>query len=103
MADRKPSDVLKDSISALKALSADMDTEQAMADEANKQITVLGTKVQAAALDAIVSRSQNLETLTQALDAVLAKAGHNDSSESVSKVRGFLAEAKTFIDMPKRG
>ena len=103
MADRKPSDVLKDTIKALKAMSADGDVEQSAADEANKQVAILTTKVQEAALDAIVSRTPNLQTLTQGLEAVLAKAGHNDSSQSVAKVRGLLAEAKTFIDMTKGG
>lgn len=101
MADRTLSEVLKDSIAALEAVSRDMDIEQGVADEANKQVTVLRTQVQANALDNIVSRSEGLKIMTQALECVLTKAGHADSCDSVSKVRGLLAEAKAFVDTTK--
>lgn len=103
MADRKPSVVLKDSIAALEALSADPDADEAAAIEANKQIKVLRTKVQAAAFDNMASRTQSLQMMMAALDAVANKAGGSDSSESIAKVRGLLAEAKNFVDAAKGG
>ncbi len=98
MAGRKPNDVLKDSITALEAVSADMEVQQSVADEANKQIKVLRTQVQANAFDNISSRSEGLKALILVLECVANKAGHKDSCESVAKVRGLLAEAKTFVD-----
>lgn len=101
MADRKPSDVLKDSIAALEALSADPDADEVAATEANKQIKVLRTKVQVAALENMASRTQHLQILMTALEAVSTKADHKDSSQSVSQVRSLLGEAKGYYDTAK--
>lgn len=101
MEDRKPSDVLKDSIAALKAISADVDAEQAVADEANVHIIILGTKLQETALDNMVTRTQSLQTLMGALEAVVLKADHNDTSQGVAKVRCLLGEAKTHYETAK--
>lgn len=101
MADRNPKVVLKEAIAAFKAIRADVDVDQALADEANTQITVLGTKLQETAFDNMDTRTQGLQTLMTALDAVAAKADHKDASQSIVKVRGLLGEAKGYYDTAK--
>lgn len=101
MADNKVTELYKKAIKELQALIADLDVDDATREEADKKIKILRTKIQDAALDAIVARTQNLQGFMNDLQAVIAKAAHGESSTGVAKLKGLVAEAKGLIDLGK--
>lgn len=99
--DKKVSDLYKDAIKQLEALNADPETDDAVRNESNKKILGLRTKVQGTALDNITSRSANLQTFMNDLQAVIAKAGHADVAGQVASFHGLVTQAKGMLDMMK--
>jgi len=101
MADIKVSEIYKSTIKELQAVIANVDTDDATREEADKKLKVYRTKVQDAALDAITARTANLQALMLDMQSIIDKADHAGSSESVAKLRGMISEAKGFIDIGK--
>ena len=101
MADTKASDLYKKAIKELQALIANPDTDDPTREEADKKIKVYRTKIQDAALDALVSRTQNLQAFMSDLQGVMDKANHSGSSDGIGKLKGLVAEAKSLLDLGK--
>jgi len=67
------SDMYRDAIAALEAVSADFKTSDEARDAANAQIEALRAKAQDAALDDIAARTDNLNALAADLSSVFEK------------------------------
>lgn len=67
------SDLYRESIAALEAISADFKTSDEARERANAQIEVLRGKAQDAALEDLASRTDNLNALAANLSSVLEK------------------------------
>lgn len=88
-----PSQLYRDAISALQAVSADFKTDEATRGAANAQIALLRAKLQDAALDAVAARTANLQALSSRLTAVLDRAQNKNVTglQAIAKrVRGAL-------------
>ena len=70
----KPSQLYREAIEALQALSADFGTSEAARGAANAQIAALRPKLQEAALDDMTARTANLKALSARLSGVLGAA-----------------------------
>ncbi|MFA6030736.1 MAG: hypothetical protein WC969_12840 [Elusimicrobiota bacterium] len=99
--EKKVNDLYKEAIEQLTSLSEDPETDDSVRDEANAKIKVMRGKVQAAALDNIITRSANLQAFMSDLNGVIAKAGHSDISGQVASLRGLVMQAKGMMDMMK--
>ncbi|OGS11999.1 MAG: hypothetical protein A2234_05080 [Elusimicrobia bacterium RIFOXYA2_FULL_58_8] len=103
MTERTPVELLKETIAKLEELSADVETEDAVALEANKQITVLRTKLQEAALDSMVSRTPALEKLSLAITTITNSAVHAGIGDKVASLAAIMDEVHGLLDLAKRG
>lgn len=103
MTERTPVELLKEAIVKLEELSADVETDEAVAFEANKQITVLRTKLQEAALDSLVSRTAALERLSLAITTVTNSAVHAGIGDKVASLTAIVDEAQGLLALAKRG
>lgn len=89
----KASQLYQDAIKQLQTVSADFGVDDATRSAANAQIAALRTKIQDAALDAIASRTANLNDLSARLNTVLQKArgGNVTGLQALAKrVRGAI-------------
>lgn len=103
MTQRTLVELLKDTIAQLEALSADVETDEAIALEANKQITVLRTQLQEASLDAMRAGTPVLEKLCLAITTVTDSAAHAGIGDKVASLTAIMGEAQVLLDLAKRG
>ncbi len=92
MAD-KASDLYKDAISKLQAVSADFGASDQTRTAANAQVTALRNKIQDAMLDDLASRTANLQDLSSRLSSVLktAQGGNVSGLQALAqKVKGSI-------------
>ncbi|KAF0125865.1 MAG: hypothetical protein FD189_1286 [Elusimicrobia bacterium] len=93
---RAPRQLYRDAIVQYEQVSGDLDTDDPTRDEANRQITILRTRMQDAAFDSIISREKNLQEFVRGLHAVAEKARHGGSSDSIAGITALIASSLKF-------
>lgn len=85
-------------IAALEKISASLDTDDATAEEANRQIAVLRSKKQDAAFDSIVSRTGDVQTCMDGLQSVIDKAKFGGVGDKINDLTALVAQGRGILD-----
>ena len=83
--------IYEESKAALEAIISDLSVEQAVADEAQRQLEDLGMEFAAAAWDRIEARTANLQAIASKLKLVIEAAGQDSAADALDHVTGITS------------
>lgn len=80
--------IYEESKARLEEIIADLDVEQRVADEAQRQLESLAMEFASIAWDQIDTRSTHLVAIAKKLERVVAAAGHGTAEDALERVTG---------------
>ena len=81
-------DIYEESKAKLEAIIDDLDVEQRVADEAQRQLNDLGMEFASAAWDQIDTRSAHLVAISEKLERVVEASGQDTATDALDRVTG---------------
>ena len=89
--------IYEDSKAALEAIMDDLTVEQAVADEAARQLKALAMGFAASAWASFEARTANLAVIVGKLQKVIAATGQNPAADALDQVTGVTASLAEII------